>query len=179
MQGIRQRSALAGAAIFQKRVNVRALYLLATVTLVLAAACGGPETPVDQEAAQQPIATVIAQAPVASSTPQQIPPTTPPQPPSTTPTPQPPPTSAPQIELSATPEPLPTETPLPEPTVTPEPLPTETPLPEPSATPEPPVEVAVELAPALGSIDGWYNSAPLALTDLLGRPVLLVFWADY
>jgi hypothetical protein len=73
--------------------------------------------------------------------------------------------------MTPEPEPSATPTPLPEPTATPEPPPT--------ATPEPPVAVAEDLAPALGSIDNWFNAAPLALTDLIGRPVLLVFWADY
>jgi hypothetical protein len=80
---------------------------------------------------------------------------------------------------ATTAEPIPSETPLPEPTATSEPLPTETSVPEPTATPEPAIVPAEDLAPALGSIDSWHNTAPLALTDLIGRPVLLVFWADY
>jgi len=160
------------------------LLVLSALTLLLVAACGGPESPAEQEAAQQPSATVIASATALQPTATMLPDAT------ASPTPQPEtqtpttvaPAATPTVEPaapSATPEP-PTSTPPPlEPSATPEPPPTATPVPEPTATPEPPVAVAEDLAPALGSIDSWHNSGPLALTDLIGSPVLLVFWADY
>jgi hypothetical protein len=40
-------------------------------------------------------------------------------------------------------------------------------------------QATANLAPALGSIDEWHNSAPLSLDALRGAPVLLVFWADF
>jgi hypothetical protein len=156
------------------------------LALGLLAACGGPETSTEQEAAQQPSATVTANAPFTQPTlPEQSPtataspsPTHAATPTALVPTAQATPTDEP-LTASATPEPLRTSTLPPEASPTPEPAPTATPAPEPTATPAPPIDVAEELAPALGSIDNWYNSGPLALTDLIGRPVLLVFWADY
>jgi cytochrome oxidase Cu insertion factor (SCO1/SenC/PrrC family) len=38
--------------------------------------------------------------------------------------------------------------------------------------------VTVELAPEFESIDGWFNSEPLTLETLRGKPVLIVFWSD-
>ena len=37
----------------------------------------------------------------------------------------------------------------------------------------------VSLAPEIGSIDNWYNGGATSLEALRGKPVLLVFWADY
>lgn len=37
----------------------------------------------------------------------------------------------------------------------------------------------VELAPELETDGAWYNTEPLTLEELRGRPVLLVFWATY
>jgi hypothetical protein len=140
------------------------------LALGLLAACGGPETSTEQEAAQLPSATVTANAPFTQ-------PTLPEQSPTATASPSPTHAATPTA-LVPTAQATPTNEPLTA-SATPEPAPTATPAPEPTATPAPPIDVAEELAPALGSIDNWYNSGPLALTDLIGRPVLLVFWADY
>jgi hypothetical protein len=60
---------------------------------------------------------------------------------------------------------------------------TAAPDPEPEPATEPPAEQPIaepaDPAPALGSIDSWHNSEPLALDQLRGSPVLLVFWADF
>lgn len=160
------------------RLTLRAQYLFTATTLILLAGCGGPESPAQSDAAEPGMTTATEQ--VAQAAPSATAP-----PPAATETPAVAatvplePSTATLNPPPVTPEPLPSATPLPEPTATPEPPPTETPLPEPTATPEPPVAVAEDLAPALGSIDNWFNTAPLALTDLIGRPVLLVFWADY
>lgn len=167
------------------RVTMRARYLLASVTLVFVAACGGPESPAQSDAAEPGLTTATEQLAQAAPSATALPPAVTETSAATATLPMDPASATPDAP-PATPEPMPTETPLPEPTATPEPPPTETPLPAPTATPEPPtatpeppVAVAEDLAPALGSIDNWYNSAPLALTDLIGNPVLLVFWADY
>jgi hypothetical protein len=37
----------------------------------------------------------------------------------------------------------------------------------------------VDLAPELERAGAWYNSEPLSMAGLRGKPVLLVFWATY
>lgn len=51
----------------------------------------------------------------------------------------------------------------------------------PSSSPDatPTASPDTDRAPALGSIDEWHNSEPLSLDQLVGQPVLLVFWADF
>jgi hypothetical protein len=42
-----------------------------------------------------------------------------------------------------------------------------------------PQAVEVDFAPEIGTIDNWYNGGATSLAELRGKPVLLVFWADY
>ena len=45
--------------------------------------------------------------------------------------------------------------------------------------PSEPDTADVERAPELERAGTWYNSEPLSLSELRGKPVLLVFWATY
>lgn len=82
-------------------------------------------------------------------------------------------------ETGATPtQPAPTETEAPA-TATPEPQPSATATAEQAeSSPEPEPEPAddADLAPELAGLTDWRNSEPLALDELRGEPVVLVFW---
>jgi len=55
-----------------------------------------------------------------------------------------------------------------------------TPIPASAPTSAAPVAAKVNFAPefAIPSPEQWYNSQPLTLAALRGKPVLLVFWSD-